>query len=937
MMPRPLRAILRRELLASFATPIAYVTIGLVAILLGAIFVVTTLRTGEPATLRAVLLAAGWALLAAAPAIAMRSFSEEFRQGTWETLLAAPIRPWHAVVGKFLAGLVLLVALIAIPAVACGLVLELYANPDWGEIGCGILGLVLAGAAFLAVGILASTLTSNQLVAFLVPVFALFAVALGGRALAMVVPAEWAPLAFGLDPLRRVEDFVLGLVDTANILYFAVVTAAALVVASAAFGSVREGGFGGRSRTGLGRLLARFESFLFAVGTFAAALALSALFARPALRAEFDATKTRAYTLSESTGSLIAGLSGEWHIAILASEESADPAALRRLDEVLDRMRAMNPKLSVERVDPNDPASSGAYEALLERLTASSQPIIDQWQPVIDRAFAGYESLKDFARGELPRLREVVGGLEATDPSREQLTRIAAGLAQLTELDESAGQSFIAAVRSLLRTAAERPLPDWEGARSALAANDRLWSDQFSTAAALFDQWSRNASLPPRLTTFARDGAKRFEQQALERRSEQYELEELPPLEIGDIGRVIGAGETAVVMGPRGAIAIPSWQLVPQRGAAARGRSAIGFDFAGRAEEVLVGAIRSLTVASMPMVVFVHAEPSSLLTRRDDHNDVAAMADALKTARYQVREWSVTAGERPAPQRGQRAVWVIVPPLKRDGLQTSEREKKLIEATLRLINDGEPALVTFSRNLLPLFGQTDPWSAVATRLGVAVETGRVILELVPMAEDRNEVQPWQAIDSASLNHPIGAAIDGQTAVLNHPTPVRVLDATAGVTVIASVAPSSNRWIENDWREDARPTREVPSEKRFAEPQPIVVAGEARDPAGKALRRSVVVGSGGWLLSSVADVTQALGGNRFALANPGNRELLLASAAWLSGEEALIASGASGREVARIGTLSDAERGAWLAALGAGLPGGVALAGIAVWLRRRRDA
>ena len=511
MMPRPLRAILRRELLASFATPIAYVTIGLVAILLGAIFVVTTLRTGEPATLRAVLLAAGWALLAAAPAIAMRSFSEEFRQGTWETLLAAPIRPWHAVVGKFLAGLVLLVALIAIPAVACGLVLELYANPDWGEIGCGILGLVLAGAAFLAVGILASTLTSNQLVAFLVPVFALFAVALGGRALAMVVPAEWAPLAFGLDPLRRVEDFVLGLVDTANILYFAVVTAAALVVASAAFGSVREGGFGGRSRTGLGRLLARFESFLFAVGTFAAALALSALFARPALRAEFDATKTRAYTLSESTGSLIAGLSGEWHIAILASEESADPAALRRLDEVLDRMRAMNAKLSVERVDPNDPASSGAYEALLERLTASSQPIIDQWQPVIDRAFAGYESLKDFARGELPRLREVVGGLEATDPSREQLTRIAAGLAQLTELDESAGQSFIAAVRSLLRTAAERPLPDWEGARSALAANDRLWSDQFSTAAALFDQWSRNASLPPRLTTFARDGAKRFE------------------------------------------------------------------------------------------------------------------------------------------------------------------------------------------------------------------------------------------------------------------------------------------------------------------------------------------------------------------------------------------------------------------------------------------
>ncbi|MBL9121190.1 MAG: ABC transporter permease [Phycisphaerae bacterium] len=932
---RPLRAILRRELLATFATPVAYVTMGLVATLLGAIFAVTTLRTGEPASLRAVLLAAGWMLLAAAPAIAMRSFSEEFRQGTWETLLAAPIRPWHAVLGKFLSGAILIASLVVLPAIACGLVLELYANPDWGEIASGVGGLVLAGTAFLAIGILASTLTANQLVAFLVPVFALFAVALGGRVLASAVPAEWAPLAFGLDPLRRVEDFVLGLVDTANIVYFVAVTAAALAVASVSLGSIREGGFGGRSRHGVTRFLARVESFLFACGAFVAALAIAALCARPSLRAEFDATKTRAYTLSEATTSMVAGLKGDWRIAVLVSEDRADPAALRRLDEVLDRMSSANPFFVTERIDPDDPAASNAYEALLEHLTAANRATIDRWEPALERAFAGYQSLKSFARTELPSLRTLIGTLDPNDPSREQVARIAAGLAQLTELDGATGQGFVDAVRELLRTAADRPLPDWDGARSALVANDRLWSDQFAAAAALFGQWARNASLAPALRGFARDAEARYEAQAKERRAEQYELEELPPLEIGEIGRVIGAGEAAIVMGPSGAVAVPSWQIVPAHSAGG-GRATLGFDVAGRAEQVLAGAVRSLTITTMPMVLFVHAEPTSVLARSQDHNDVAAMADALRTARYVVREWSVVAEDRPAPPRGQRAVWVVVPPLKREGLQTSDREKRLIDATQRLIADGEPVLVTFARNLLPLFGQKDPWDAVATKLGIAVETGKVILELVPLSEDRSEIQPWQAIEHAERSHPIGAALDGQTAVLNHPTPMSILPGTVGAHVISSVEPQSDRWIEDDWREDSRSTREVPAAKRFEQPQPVVIATAGTEPTTGRIRRSVAVGSGGWLLSTIADVTQSLGGSRFTIANPGNRELLLASVAWLSGEEALVAGGGTGREVSRVAVVSDGARGAWLAVLGLGMPGGIAALGIAVWFRRRGD-
>lgn len=935
---RSLRAILRRELLATFATPVAYVTIALVAALLGAVFVVTTLRTGEPATLRAVLLAAAWTLLAAAPAIAMRSFSEEFRQGTWETLLAAPIRPWQAVLGKFLAGFALLAAILLLPILGCGLTLELYADPDWGEIACGAAGLLLAGAAFLAVGILASTFTANQLVAFLVPVFALFAVALGGRALASIAPVEWAPLAFGLDPLRRVEDFVLGLVDTANIVYFVGVTIAALTVASVSFGSVRDGGFAGRARTGIGRFAARIDVGLFAIGTFVAVLAIAALFARPSLRTEFDATKTRAYSLSPSTTSLLGSLQGSWRIALLVSEERADPASLRRVDEVLDRMRAAAPSLVAERIDPDGAGSGAAYEQLLEDLTAANRTTIAQWEPALENAFRGYASLKEFARAELPILRQLLMTLTKEDPVREQLERLAAGLAQLTELDGQAGPSFIDAVRALLTTGAERPLPDWDGARSALAANDRLWSEQFATAASLCSQWARNPSLAPTVVAYAREAEPRYETQATARRGEQYGLEELPPLELGDIGHVIGQGEAALVMGPRGAIAIPSWQIVPQQGARS-GRATLGFDFAGRAEQVLAGAIRSLTVAQMPMVVFVHAEERSILGASADRNDVNAMVDALKTARHSVREWAVTLGDRPAPQKGQRTVWVIVPPLKREGLQVSEREKKLLEATRQLITLDEPVLVTFARNLLPLFGSRDPWDGIAAQLGLAVATGTVILELVPVAEDKSEIQPWQPIEEANVLHPIGATFSGQAAVFNHPTPITIAERAVGATVIASVAPNANRWIEDDWREGNQATKAVPESKRFTAPQAIVVAIERVDPLTNRPQRAVAVGSGGWMLSAVADVTQSLGGNRFALASPGNRELLLGSVAWLSGESALIegAGGASGREVARVGAIGDAGRAAWMAGLAAGMPGGVTILGLLVWWRRRQDA
>jgi ABC-2 type transport system permease protein len=945
----PVRAVFRRELLATFATPVAYVVLGLVVVLLAVVFVVATLRTGEPATLRAVLLAAGWALLAAAPAIAMRSFSEEFRQGTWETLLAAPIAPWQAVLGKFLAAAFFCAVLVGVPVLATGAVLELHADPDWGEIATGAGGLVLAGCAFLALGIAASTLTANQLVAFLVPVFVLVGIAFGSRALAAIVPAVWAPALFAVDPLRRVEDFVLGLVDTAHVVYFVAASIAFLAIASTSLARVRTGGFGGGARRWWGRALRRSDAALFAVGVLALTTAIVALAATPSLRLQIDATKTRAYTLAPSTEEFLRALPvdgavGSWAVHVLVAEDRVDPASLRRIDEVLRAMQRLQPKLTADRIDPDaaDPAAGRRYEALLEAITAAYAPSIDVWRPVLDEAIAGYDDLRGFARSETPLLATLLRTLPEGEGAaarpimeiRRTLERIGLGLGQLSEQ----GDAFLEDVRGRLRTTAAQPLPDYDGARSGLAANSRLWADEFSTAVALFEQWADDASLDPGLRGWSRTAADRFARQATARRSEQLALEDLPELGIGDVGRALGTGECAIVLAPRGAIAIPSWQFVPlARGAG--GRATLGFDFAARTESVLVGAMRSLAVERMPQVVFVHAEAASILAPSSERTDVAAMADTLRAARYAVREWSVANGERPVESPGQRTVWVVLPPLQREGLQTSERERKLIETTRSLLAANERVLVTFARSLLPLFGQKDPWGLVAADLGLAVDTGRIVMEIVPLAADRFERQPFQAVEAATSTHPIARAIAGQPALFNHPTPISIADPVVGATAVVSVEPSQNRWLEDDWRVERadRTERTAPESKRFAEPVPIVVAVEGRHPLVAGERRAVAVGSGGWMLSSIADASQSLGGRRFVLVNPGNRELLLASVAWLAGEDALVGGSGAGREIARVGAIDDRTRFLWLGVLAVGLPGAVAIVGGLVALRRRRDA
>ncbi|MFM7052162.1 MAG: hypothetical protein ACKOYN_08535, partial [Planctomycetota bacterium] len=289
-------------------------------------------------------------------------------------------------------------------------------------------------------------------------------------------------------------------------------------------------------------------------------------------------------------------------------------------------------------------------------------------------------------------------------------------------------------------------------------------------------------------------------------------------------------------------------------------------------------------------------------------------------------------------EAGRTQVFVALPLLKRGQLDLPREEKALVEQVRRLVDEGASVLLTVGRSMLSLLGEPDPWLEVMEPFGLKVEATRIVLELVAREDGTPGVEPWQLIDEPDAGTPLSPRLRGRAILFNQPMAVRAAETPpAGVTVQAAVtvAPSPNRWLSDDWKGDGDGVREVPAAKRFD--APIAVATLAERRAAQGDQRVAVVASGGWMLTSVADLSYGLGGGRTALRNPGNRELLLALASWLAGREDLLDAGLSGREVARIEGVRGGVRATWIALLGGLVVLGPIIGGGALILARRRAA
>jgi ABC-2 type transport system permease protein len=221
-------AVLRKELRSYFASPVAYVVIAAFLLLAGVFFAI--ILVAQPGTAEAslgvVFSNLPVMLLLVAPALTMRLLAEEQRTGTIELLLTAPIRDWEVVLGKYLASLVMFLIPVII-TLTYTLVLAHYGSPDRGPLISGYIGLTLFGATFLAIGLFASSLTQNQVVAALAAVAILIGLWLIGVFAGSARPPVSDFLTY-LSLIGHYNEFSNGVIDSKDIAYYLLVIATAL-------------------------------------------------------------------------------------------------------------------------------------------------------------------------------------------------------------------------------------------------------------------------------------------------------------------------------------------------------------------------------------------------------------------------------------------------------------------------------------------------------------------------------------------------------------------------------------------------------------------------------------------------------------------------------------------------------------------------------------
>ncbi|MCE9589052.1 MAG: ABC transporter permease [Planctomycetes bacterium] len=213
-------AIAKRELMALYYSPIAYVVLALFA--LGTtMFFFLNFETGAAATMRNVFEGVVWLMVFLVPAISMRMLSDEFRAGTIEMLMTSPISDTDVVIGKWLGAMGFFVTLLS-PLVLLTAVLEIFSSPDYGPIFTGFLGLVLVGGLYLAIGAFASATTQNQIIAFLISLFIIcfLTIIMYYLPQASFVGGGLRTAMFYANVNHQFEDFNKGLIDIRNLVYF---------------------------------------------------------------------------------------------------------------------------------------------------------------------------------------------------------------------------------------------------------------------------------------------------------------------------------------------------------------------------------------------------------------------------------------------------------------------------------------------------------------------------------------------------------------------------------------------------------------------------------------------------------------------------------------------------------------------------------------------
>ena len=215
---RTVQAVAWKEIQVYFSNPTAYI-VAMMFLALSGFFFARDLNDPFPqASLSNFFDGATIILILMAPALTMRLMAEEQKLGTIELLLTSPVRDWEVIIGKYLASFIFLIATVALTGYYT-ILLYVFASPDPGPIYAGYLGLALYGGAALSIGLLCSTLTSNQIVAAVVAMGILLVMFFADLA-AGNIGGTASTVISELSISSHFDDFDRGVIDTKHVVYY---------------------------------------------------------------------------------------------------------------------------------------------------------------------------------------------------------------------------------------------------------------------------------------------------------------------------------------------------------------------------------------------------------------------------------------------------------------------------------------------------------------------------------------------------------------------------------------------------------------------------------------------------------------------------------------------------------------------------------------------
>ena len=209
--------VFKKEFRGYFVSPVAYIVISIFLILTGWFFFSTFFLFGQ-AEMRNFFSLLPIIFSFIIPAITMRLFSEEFNTGSYELMLTMPLTGLDIIIGKFMAAAAFVVVMLA-PTFSYAVFISFIGDLDWGPVIGGYIGAVLLGASFSTIGLFASSLTRNQIVAFIVGMSLCFILTLLDKML-FFLPEGALNVFQYLGADYHFQNVAKGIIDSRDILYF---------------------------------------------------------------------------------------------------------------------------------------------------------------------------------------------------------------------------------------------------------------------------------------------------------------------------------------------------------------------------------------------------------------------------------------------------------------------------------------------------------------------------------------------------------------------------------------------------------------------------------------------------------------------------------------------------------------------------------------------